>query len=303
MSARDSREAWARFWGAGGRGPASGCLPNALKEIDAAQRKAWQGFARGVPRRGRVLDLGTGDGAALDKMKSVRSDLKLVGVDSSPVLPPTPKGMLFKAGVAMESLPFADASFEAVISQFGFEYGDTPAVTREVGRVLRPGGTLQFIVHHQEGAILKHNQGRLSGLAWAARDSGLLPKARALVAARAVAPLPTPQLFKDAPAQARARFPGQAVAEEFAQAILQTLELSRGASPAEALDVLRILEERAAYESERIEALASAVCGRERLAEIAAGFGQVGIRIDEPEELRESRGGQPFAWRLSGAAR
>jgi SAM-dependent methyltransferase len=40
-----------------------------------------------------------------------------------------------------ESLPFADASFDRVVSQFGFMFfSDRPAALREMVRVLRPNG-------------------------------------------------------------------------------------------------------------------------------------------------------------------
>ena len=46
-----------------------------------------------------------------------------------------------------ESLPFADASFDAVVSQFGFMFfDDRVQALREMMRVLRPGGRLAVAV-------------------------------------------------------------------------------------------------------------------------------------------------------------
>jgi SAM-dependent methyltransferase len=46
-----------------------------------------------------------------------------------------------------ESLPYADESFDAVVSQFGFMFfDDRPAALREMMRVLRPGGRLAVAV-------------------------------------------------------------------------------------------------------------------------------------------------------------
>jgi len=258
-------------------------------------------LAGSLPGRARVLDLGTGDGAVLGKIKSARRDLKLVGVDSAPVLPPAPKDVTLKPGVAMERLPFAAASFDAVTSQFGFEYGRTSEAAPEVGRVLRPGGQLSFVVHHAQGPILEHNLARHCALVWAARESGLIEKARAFVRARtSAALLPTPAGFRDAVAEARVRFPDQSVAEEFVRAILETLERSRGAKPAEALDVLNILDKGASGDIGRIEALASAACGAERIAAIVEDLAGAGIAMAEPAVLSETARGRPFAWHIAG---
>jgi SAM-dependent methyltransferase len=44
-------------------------------------------------------------------------------------------------------LPFADGSFDGVVASSVFEYlGDVPGVAAELGRVLRPGGTLLLTV-------------------------------------------------------------------------------------------------------------------------------------------------------------
>ena len=45
----------------------------------------------------------------------------------------------------VEALPFDDASFDVVLSQFGHMFGPRPAIaTAEMLRVLKPGGTIAF---------------------------------------------------------------------------------------------------------------------------------------------------------------
>lgn len=292
--------AWSSFWAAGGAGPESGCLPRALKFIDAAQRRVWEDAARALPKDARVLDLATGDGAVLGKMRRARTDLKMVGVDSSPVLPPTPKGMTLRAGVAMEALPFPDASFDQATSQFGFEYGDTARTASEVARVLKPGGRITFVVHHAQGPILAHNMTRRTRLTWALDESGLLPRARALVAARRLAMLPTPSLFKTAPGEAGTRFGAGSVAEEFVAAILQTLELGRHSPPDQSLEVLQILEGRARNELARISALAGAACDEPRVRKLADELSIAGIGTTTPDLIYEAGSNTAFAWLVQG---
>ncbi len=301
MSGNADRRAWGDFWQTS-RGE-SGYPQAALERIDAVQQACWDAFARELPRGARVLDLATGSGIVLARMQRVRPDLKLTGVDSAPMLPQAPKGVILKPCVAMEKLPFADASFTAVTSQFGYEYGDTPAIAAEVGRVIRAGGQVQLLMHHAQSPIVDHHLARHAALLWAVRDSGYLERARAFAAARRLAPLPTPATFREAVDDARSRFPGQAVAEEFVTAILQTLELGKAAPSPEVLKVFDTLEERAASELARIESLGRAVCDAHRVERIRTELEEAGFQTQPAEPLSEPGGQVPFAWMLNARRR
>lgn len=303
MTRTDNRKAWADFWAAKSGERQGACLPNALQEIDAAHRQAWQGFAAKLASGARVLDLATGDGAVLKKIREVRGDLVLRGVDSAPTLPPSPPGMMLRAGVSMERLPFRDGSIDAVTSQFGYEYGDTAAIAREVGRVLAVGGSLGLLIHRSDGPIVAHNLPRRDALRWALSPGGYLAKARALATARRVTPLPTPRAFQAAPEEAQRLFPGQSVGAEFLTAIFQTLEMGRAKPPKESLEVLDTLEKKARNEIARIETLERAACNRGRIDAISAELVSVGLEMDPAETVAESRSGRTFAWWLSGLRR
>lgn len=301
MSTR-SEAAWSDFWGAGGGGPESGCLPKGLQRIDAVQRRVWADAAAPLAPGARVLDLATGDGAVLGKIRASRTDLKLTGVDSATRLPPAPKGTTLRPRVAMEALPFLDGSVDLVTSQFGYEYGDRAAIAREVARVLAPGGRYAFIVHHADGPIVAHNQARRAGLGWAVVQSGLLAQAKALVRARLLTPLPTPQRFRDAPAEARRLYPAQNVAEEFTTAILLTLELGRSHPPAAQSEALAQLESKGRNEMARIDALAAAACGEADVEAIREHLTKAGLAPSPAALLHEPGSAAPFAWLLSGHA-
>jgi SAM-dependent methyltransferase len=295
-----SKIAWSDFWQAGGAGPESGCLPKALRQIDAVQRRVWAEVAASLRPGARVLDLATGDGAVLGKIRASRTDLKLIGVDSAQALPRAPKTITLRAGVAMEKLPFPDAGFDLVSSQFGFEYGDRAAVSREVARMLRAGGRYVFIVHHAAGPILGHNQARRAGLGWAVVESKLLRQAHALVAARRISRLPTPASFGEAPAMARRLFPGQTVAEEFVTAIHQTLELGRFHPPDAQRETLLMLEQRGRNEMARIDALSAAACTAADIEAIEKLLRGAGLFTQTGSELYEPDNPLPFAWLLRG---
>jgi SAM-dependent methyltransferase len=298
MSADADRRAWSDFWQAG-RGD-SGCSHVELERIGAVQQECWEAFARKLPRGARVLDLATGNGIVLSRMRRVRPDLKLTGVDSAPLLPPAPKGIVLKRGVAMEKLPFANSSFTAATSQFGYEYGDTAAIAPEIAHVLRPGGRVRLLMHHAESPIVAYHLGRHKALLWAVAKSGYFQRARALVASRQLSPLPTPDTFRQAVDEGRERFPGQPVAAEFVGAILQTLELGERAPAAAVRKVLDTLEDRASSELARIESLSRAACDAARVERIRAELEAAGFGVEPAELLSEAATQQaPFGWLLN----
>jgi SAM-dependent methyltransferase len=296
-----SQAAWADFWSGSGAVRASGCLPAGLRRIETVQSRIWTEAVRSLAPKARVLDLATGDGAVLGKIGKARGDLKLVGVDSSPVLPAGPRSARLIPNVPMEALPFPDESFDLVTSQFGFEYGDTRCIAGEVRRVLRKGGAFAFILHHSGGAIVTHNRRRSEALRWAAMESELLDKAAALANSRKLVPLPTPQLFRDAPIEARRRFPEQNVAEEFATAVLQSLEMGLRHPPGETLKVLATLRGKAESEIARIEALRVAARDDRQISRLADELVEAGLDAEAPATLHEQEDGRPFAWLIRGS--
>ena len=83
-----------------------------------------------------VLDMGAGGGEAVRLMQALGYDI--CGIDLSP------RGDMVAPGDFLH-LPYADASFDAVLSQCAFFVsGDVPGALREAHRVLRPGGTLML---------------------------------------------------------------------------------------------------------------------------------------------------------------
>jgi len=297
MSDADKRQAWADFWINEQRPDSRGCLAEAGDDLARIQAKAWEDFAASLPRAASVLDLGTGDGAVLKRLRARRPDLRLIGVDSAPRLPPPPSGIRLNSGVAIESLPYPDAGFDAVTSQFGYEYGRTAEAAAEVARVLKPAGRFLFIVHHRAGLVVAHNEERAAVLRWAAIDSGLLAKARSLSLARRAIPLATPTSFREAIAEAARRFPGQPVAAEVAQAILESLD--QGLGPNASLAYLVELERKAAAELTRLDALAAAARDEAGAQCLVSELRHAGLDARNPEPLVIGQGA-PFAWRLAG---
>jgi SAM-dependent methyltransferase len=107
--------------------------------------------AAGVGPGQRVLDIACGTGVlALAAAERVGREGAVVGLDRNPdmlgVARRKSERVEWREGRA-ESLPFADASFDAVASQFGLMFfEDRAGALREMMRVLRPGGRLAVAV-------------------------------------------------------------------------------------------------------------------------------------------------------------
>ena len=154
-AARD-RDAWTLFWADSSQSRCSAGAP----EIWQSLLRHWVMFAESLPHGARVLDLGCGAGAVGRMLLASRDDLRVTGVDAAKVPRSKHARMALLSETDMESLPFEDGSFTAVVSQFGYEYSHTNDSAREVARVLAPGGSLSFLVHHSQSAIVNANRER-----------------------------------------------------------------------------------------------------------------------------------------------
>ena len=97
-----------------------------------------------------VLDVGCGTGVVA--ITAAKLNAKVSAIDLSPILIERARENVAIANVKIdlqdgdvESLPYADQSFDAVLSQFGHMFAPRPEVAiKEMLRVLKPGGIIAF---------------------------------------------------------------------------------------------------------------------------------------------------------------
>lgn len=109
-------------------------LPLAARELQGAKK---------------VLDVGCGDGQV--SRLAAKMGAEVVGIDPTwncvSVAHERGGGVFARAGAAQ--LPFADATFDAVVACLVFEHiRDVDSAIAEVSRVLQPGGRFCFFLNH-----------------------------------------------------------------------------------------------------------------------------------------------------------
>jgi SAM-dependent methyltransferase len=139
---------------------------DAIAQFKENQKRAWSTFAptefftcqpaarlvvfAHIKAGQRVLDVGCGTGVVA--LAAARTGAHVSGLDLTPELLVRARENAAIAGAEIdwhegdaEALPFADGEFDVVVSQFGHMFAPRPDVaTREMLRVLKPGGTIAF---------------------------------------------------------------------------------------------------------------------------------------------------------------
>lgn len=137
-----------------------------IAQFKEGQKKAWSTFAptelytcrpaarlvayAQIRQGERVLDVACGTGVVA--LAAARTGARVSGLDLTPELLARARENASIAGVEIdwhegdaEALPFADATFDVVVSQFGHIFAPRPDIAvREMLRVLKPGGTIAF---------------------------------------------------------------------------------------------------------------------------------------------------------------
>ncbi|HCK84121.1 MAG TPA: hypothetical protein DHW63_06280 [Hyphomonadaceae bacterium] len=175
---RQPQDTWTAYWRTG----QTTSLAEGAEPSEALDQH-WREFFSELPQGARILDLGAGNGAVTRLAQIVANDqgaaFEITGVDAADVggrarTQRDAAAPFLAGGVHIEALPYRASSFDAVTSQFGFEYACELDAVRELARVLKPGGKMRLILHARDGAIFAAVSQRLNRLRRITIKSGLI---------------------------------------------------------------------------------------------------------------------------------
>ena len=167
----DHAQDWNNYW----QGRSAKASGNALLGVGIENNDVlttfWQKIFNEKSKSTKIVDFACGAGSVLTHANEMGfSDL--TGIDVSKNAIDVLKAKLPKvSGVvgAVDKTPFDTASFDMVVSQFGFEYaGGAEAIistATEMTRILKPGGQIVLVAHIDGGAIASGCQRSLEQIA------------------------------------------------------------------------------------------------------------------------------------------
>lgn len=282
--------AWGDFWAKNSASGQNGCLPERWAAIETAQQSAWGAFITGLRQGARVLDLATGDGRVLRWMRELRPDLELEGIDLAPQLPPAPQGTRTQGGIAMEELPFGDGAFDAVVSQFGFEYGDVPSVAAEIARVLAAGGRVGLMVHRGDGPILEHNRARKAEIDWVLGQTDAAGAVTRALKTPGAGPAVAAQVAAVVTRLGESRFGRASPAWEIPEALRRACIMGEKEGIESVETTIAAITSQAANEIGRIESLARACATADDRTALLGAFEAQGLKHAQTNEVAEPSG-------------
>ena len=193
MAKRESKRGWRHYWR---ENRLAACVPD-NPDSAAAIETHWTDFFAELPAGQRVLDIATGNGVLLvwaaRAARAAGRELTLTGVDLADIDPARflPEHQMdlesarFIGNIAAESLPFADGSFDVVVSQYGLEYADLDLALSEVARVLAPGGHLHWLAHGTDSIVVAEGRARLVDIDLLLASDGPFAAMKTYIEARA----------------------------------------------------------------------------------------------------------------------
>jgi SAM-dependent methyltransferase len=273
--------AWSIFWREQAAG--SRCLEGATPETTQVFARHWSAFGASLAPQTDVLDIGCGGGAVARWLMNGRGDLRVTGIDIAEVPDSRDARVELLSYTPMEALPFADASFGAAVSQFGFEYGQTDRASRELARVLAPHAPFSFLIHHAAGSIVASSRDRLRALSvFLGREM-----AGAFVSGDGRSLNAQISFLKDA-------YPHEHLITELAMHLPARMNQGRD----ERIRMWKDLETALAPECRILEAMSECCVGADEIEDWLLPFRNL-FAVSNTAIARKN-GGQPIVWRIDG---
>lgn len=231
----DPQLIWTRYWRSGAL---HSCVTSYDGNYDGRVRAFWYSVFDALQAGDSCLDVGTGNGALplmlLEWAGSRGLALRCAAIDLADIDPrsslPSRAELLaqvdFRSNCSVERLPFEDASFALVTSQYAVEYADRGRSLAEIARVLHPGGRLAMLAHHGGSLLARVAEEEMAHCDLLLAEEGMLASAQRLMPYLALAATP------DGVRRLRADPAAEATRQAFNQAAARTIETrNRAAVP------------------------------------------------------------------------
>lgn len=184
-SGRARGEAWSNYWKSGAL---HSCIGSYAGNYGGVIEGFWNSVFGRLHEDSNVLDIATGNGALPKLLLDGFPDrfARVDAVDYSTVAPawydPEKIGRItFHPNVAMEQLPFGNRRFDAVISQYGLEYGRRQESLEECLRVAKESAIFAFIWHHADGVLVRVAEQEVAHIDRLLASDGLVAAAMRIV--------------------------------------------------------------------------------------------------------------------------
>ena len=147
---------WSDYWRQTAADGCTAALPPAVAACIAA---GWTRLFQPLSARTTVIDIACGRGAVLALARA--AGCVVTGVDAAQISGADPAIL---GGIDAARLPFADASFDVAVSQFGVEYAGLEAAGLEAARVARRH--LWLFLHAADGPVVAAAHEQVAQAAW-----------------------------------------------------------------------------------------------------------------------------------------
>lgn len=155
---------WDLYWAHGFLTSCANAFPG---NYEGRIRELWEDFFARLPAGARILDVATGNGAIalLAAEYSLANDARFEthGIDSARIDPASAwtgepevlAAVNFHGQTSAEQTGFPDGHFQAVTGQYALEYTDIGPTLAELARVMAPGASGRFLLHHPDSIVIQ----------------------------------------------------------------------------------------------------------------------------------------------------
>jgi ubiquinone/menaquinone biosynthesis C-methylase UbiE len=315
---------WTQYWSTD---RVAACFEGPQSNYEGTISDQWAEFFSAQPSPCNILDIGTGNGAVpvIARRIAMQQDkhFTITGVDAAAIDPhrfvqqeaEALAQITFMGGVSATSLPFEDAQFDAITSQFALEYMDSQATLDELARVAAAGAMLRCVVHVDNGIAAEAARQDLENCEYLLRESRLFDKAKRTMAFIVGLERSGAQLSAADDASARKLINGFQTAlgrlkrrrqklgqnpmlDNVLEVVVRCYQERASFSAEQLQDHMNTLQGEVAAHAARLQELVAAACSAEEIQVLAEQVCAAGFEAPRPSAVLRPGGGGQLGWAL-----